>query len=80
MSSGSDCVSEESLLQDFRERIGLKKKLMLTADGRAPPGTLPAGLQPGATLTMVSDDHARSCIDGVVVPSQTEESTKKPYS
>ena len=39
MSSGSDCVSEESLLQDFRGRIGLKKKSMFTADGRAPPGT-----------------------------------------
>ena len=44
MSSRSDCVREESLLRDFRERIGLKKKSMLTADGRAPPGTrTPAG-------------------------------------
>ncbi|MCY3824576.1 MAG: hypothetical protein OXG62_11975 [Nitrospinae bacterium] len=39
MSSGSACFSEESFLQDFCGRIGLKMKLMSTADGRAPPGT-----------------------------------------
>ena len=39
MSSGSDCVCEESLWQNFRGRTGLKKKSMFTAYGRAPPGT-----------------------------------------
>ena len=41
---------------------------------------LPVGLQQDATPTMVPDDHARSGIAGVVVPSRTEVSTQKPYS